>query len=248
MNIPNHLAVFGATSEIAWETCKHFAEQGAHLYLCARKEDDLQRLADDLLTRGARSVAFCPFDATEEKSIDLACSKILNEFPRCDGLYIAHGFLPPNEDNAIDLNIYRTTMQINYFSVVQILEKFIPHFIKLKYGKIAVISSVAGERGKKRNAAYSAAKAALTTFLSGLRQKTKNTNIQVITLKPGTVITPMTANLPQNFLFTRAEKAGRLIYDSFKKKNENVYIPGFWRYIMLITRIIPEKIFKHLNL
>ncbi|KAA3657175.1 MAG: SDR family NAD(P)-dependent oxidoreductase [Calditrichaeota bacterium] len=248
MNMPNHVAVFGASSEIAWETCKHFAANGAHLFLCARNESDLQRLSDDLRTRGAKSIAFCTFDALDKESIELACNKILTDFPQCDGLYIAHGYMPADEGNKIDLENYQKTMQINYLSVVQIIRHFVPHFIEKKYGKIAVISSVAGERGKKRNAAYSAAKAALTVFLSGLRQKVYQSNIWVITIKPGTIATPMTAHLPQNRVFTSAEKAGHLIYNTFQKKSENVYIPRFWRWIMLITRAIPEKIFKRLNL
>ncbi|MEL7234405.1 MAG: SDR family NAD(P)-dependent oxidoreductase, partial [Chloroflexota bacterium] len=115
-------------------------------------------------------------------------------------------------------------------------------------GVIAVISSVAGDRGRGSNYVYGTAMAAKTTFLSGLRNRLAKSGVQVVTVKPGFVDTPMTANIPKNALFASPAKVGKDIYTGLKKGHDVIYTPFFWRYIMWIIRLIPEPIFKRLSL
>jgi short-subunit dehydrogenase len=110
-----------------------------------------------------------------------------------------------------------------------------------------VISSVAGDRGRRSNYVYGAAKAALTAFLSGLRGRLASSAVAVITIKPGLVDTPMTAHLPRSALYTTAEVVGRRMYRALERREDVVYVPFFWAAVMFAIRLLPERIFKRLT-
>ena len=117
-----------------------------------------------------------------------------------------------------------------------------------QHGCLAVISSVAGERGRQSNYIYGAAKGGLNLFLQGLRNRLTQAGVTVITIKPGFVDTPMTTAFPKNALFASAETVGAGVYRAIMKKKDIAYVPSFWRWIMLIIRLIPERVFKRLAL
>ena len=112
---------------------------------------------------------------------------------------------------------------------------------------IAAISSVAGDRGRAKNPLYGAAKAGLDALLSALRQKLAPRGVRVLTIKPGFVDTPMTAAMPKSALYASAESVGRGIVRAIDSKKDVVYLPWYWRFIMLMVRSIPESIFKKLK-
>src|SRR4029079_14300790 len=111
-------------------------------------------------------------------------------------------------------------------------------------GCIAVITSVAGDRGRQSNYVYGAAKGGLGVFLQGLRNRLFRSGVVVLTLKPGFVDTPMTSDVRKNPLFAKVHRAGRAIHRSIEAGRDVAYIPAFWRPIMFLVRIIPESIFK----
>ena len=115
----------------------------------------------------------------------------------------------------------------------------------MKRGKIAVISSVAGDRGRKKVGLYGAAKAALDSYLSAVRQDEKS--LQIVTIKPGFVKTKMTAKLEGGFLPATAEHVGADIASFLKGDSLILYTPWFWRWIMLIIKNIPERIFMRMK-
>ena len=115
-------------------------------------------------------------------------------------------------------------------------------------GSIAVISSVAGDRGRQSNYVYGAAKGMVTRFLQGLRNRLAKENVQVLTIKPGFVDTPMTAAFKKGALWAQPADVARGILAAIDKGKDEVYLPGFWRLIMLVIRHIPEFIFKKLSL
>ena len=139
-------------------------------------------------------------------------------------------------------------LETNFVSVVSLLTYMANYFSAKKSGTIAVISSVAGDRGRQSNYVYGAAKGALTLVLQGLRNRLFSDGVQVLTIKPGFVDTPMTADIKKNFLFVKPKLVAEQIVIAVKKKKDVVYVPWFWRYIMLIIKIIPEFIFKRLSL
>ena len=115
-------------------------------------------------------------------------------------------------------------------------------------GSIAVITSPSGDRGRQSNYIYGTAKGALTIFLQGLRNRLSKSNVHVLTIKPGFVDTPMTKDFKKGFLWVNPDVVSKGIYNAINKKREVVYLPFFWRYIMIIIKSIPEKLFKYLSL
>jgi short-subunit dehydrogenase len=132
--------------------------------------------------------------------------------------------------------------------VISLLTLLANYFEHQKRGCIAVISSVAGDRGRQSNYVYGAAKGAVTIFLQGLRNRLASKGVAVVTIKPGMVDTPMTAHMRKSRLFASAETVGQGIYQAMVKRRDVVYMPGYWRYIMWIIKSIPESRFKNLRI
>ena len=114
-------------------------------------------------------------------------------------------------------------------------------------GRIVIVTSVAGDRGRQSNYAYGSAKAALSTFASGLRNRFCKQGVHVMTVKPGFIDTPMTWSMSSPLVASREFVAGKII-DAMEKEKDVIYVPFFWRFIMLIIIHIPEKIFKKLSM
>ena len=132
-------------------------------------------------------------------------------------------------------------------SPVSLITWLANYFEASHQGTLAVISSVAGDRGRKSNYVYGASKGALNIFLDGVRNRIDRSGVHVLTIKPGFVATPMTAHLPQNALFATPAKVAAGIFKAVEKRKDVVYVPAFWALIMLILRMIPRRIFKKLN-
>ncbi len=245
---PIKVLVFGATSAIAFETAKLFAKDGASLYLCARDENDLKRLSDDLVVRGAKEIEYSTFDALDDSSIIRTIDNCLAKFPDLDGLLIAHGTLPDQKICETNIDELKKAIDINFTSAATILTYIAAHFERQGHGTIVVISSVAGDRGRQSNYVYGSAKSALSTFSSGLRQRLSKSGMQVLTIKPGFVDTPMTAGFKKGLLFVGPDVVARGIYRAIDKGADEVYLPWFWWGIMMLIRNIPEKIFKKMKL
>jgi short-subunit dehydrogenase len=165
-----------------------------------------------------------------------------------DAVLIAHGILPDQLSVESNPALLLNSIEINYISVVSLLMQLAIAFEEQRAGVLAVIGSVAGDRGRRSNYVYGSAKSALATFVAGLRLRLAAANVQVVLVKPGWVSTPMTAHLSQNFLFVSAEQAGRGVYRAMISPRAVVYCPWYWKWIMGLIRIIPEPIFAKLNL
>lgn len=233
--------VVGGSSEIIRETLKCFVNDGYELHLTCRNRENIQLLVSNLQS-------FAP--GTEYYVLDLTSSVYLSQFSAIiqkvqpDVLIIASGYLP----SADQLTEIDKTLQINIISVANILNAAAQYFEDRKNGSIIVLSSVAGDRGRYSNFVYGSAKAGLNTFLSGLRARLIHSNVNVLTVKCGVVDTRMTRNAGKvSRLAAAKEKVGKAIYCAFKKKKDVVYIPSFWRFIMLIIKLFPEFIFKRLK-
>lgn len=242
------IAILGATSAIAHETAKLMATEGHCLYLVARKPERLEEIAQDLRVRGASSVDTQALDLNDFQQHETLLKKILNTLAGLDMVFIAHGTL--GDQKACEASYAETLQELttNFLSVVSLLTPIANYFEGRSEGHIAVISSVAGDRARQSNYVYGTAQGAKSLFLQGLRNRLAPRGVIVTTIKPGFIDTPMTASIKKNFLFARADVAGEKIYSAIKNKKDIVYVPGFWRWIMLVVRNIPEKIFKHLKM
>ncbi|MDF3128577.1 SDR family oxidoreductase [Kiritimatiellaeota bacterium B1221] len=238
--------ILGATSAMAEQTARLLAADGDKLVLAARDPQALEILAADLKVRGATDVhVLTPFDATQSGSFE----DLLNEAGDFDRALIAYGSLPDQEALKNDPAGIRREMCINFGSVIDLSSRIASRFESKGQGTLAVISSVAGLRGRQSNYIYGSAKGGVILFLQGLRNRLQDHGVRVITLLPGFVDTPMTAEMKKGPLFVSSAKAGTCIHKALTRgKGDVVYVPGFWRFIMWIIRALPEPIFKRLKL
>ena len=240
--------IIGATSAIAQEVAKIYAAAGSQLILVARNSQKLQQVAQDLRVRGADNVEILSLDLTDNEryeEIIVTTDKLLGGI---DIALIAHGTLPDQKACEASINDTLQELQINLLSTVSLLTLLANYFEKQGSGCIAVISSVAGERGRQSNYVYGAAKGGLSIFLQGLRNRLCKAGVCVLTIKPGFVITPMTADFKKGFLWAQPRQVAEAIVTAIQKRKNVVYVPWFWRWIMLIIRNIPENIFKRMSL
>ncbi len=242
------LLIAGATSAIAHETARYFAADGAELFLVGRDPEKLAAIQHDLQVRGAKRVVSYALDLNELERHEAMISEAYEALGGLDAVLIAHGTLPDQarvqHNRAETLQEFQTNA-LSYISLLTILAE---RFEQQRRGCIAVISSVAGDRGRGSNYVYGAAKGAVSLFASGLRARLSKAGVAVVTIKPGFVDTPMTAHLKKNPLYASPARVGRRIYVAMLKGEDVVYVPWFWRYIMGIIRLIPERLFKRLPL
>lgn len=244
----SRLLIIGATSVIAEATARLFAGRGDAIYLVGRNARQLESIAADLALRGAASVGYRVMDANDQPS-HAAMLRDANEFlGGLDRVLIAHGTL--SDQVACQQSAEQTLAEIgtNAISVIALLTPIANQMEAQGHGGIAVISSVAGDRGRQSNYVYGAAKAMVTAFLSGLRQRLRKSGVNVTTIKPGFVDTPMTHAFPKGPLWATPERAARDIVRAMDRGQAVAYVPGFWFWIMLVIRHIPERIFARLKL
>jgi len=242
--------ILGATSGMARATANEFAKAGHALVLAAMEEGDNERIAADLRTRYEVEVTTVTFRAdafdTHPAFVE-TCIEKAGGAP--DGVVLCFGYMTEQADAEKDFALARRTIDVCYTGAVSVLEAFAVHFQERKAGFIAAISSVAGDRGRQSNYIYGSAKAGLTAYLAGLRNRMFHHGVQVTTIKPGFVDTAMTHGLDLPPLLTASpEQAGRAIYRAIVKKRDTTHVLWFWKYIMLIIRSIPEPIFKRMTM
>lgn len=245
-----NIAIIGANSAIAEAYAKYCASQyKANFFLVARDINRLQILADDLTVRGAGEVECLAQDFAEVDNGQNLLEKYQQAFTSLDVLLVAHGILPDQEKAKADAEYLQHVLQVNSTSTLTQLTVFANYLAQQGKGKIAVISSVAGDRGRPSNYVYGASKAIVSTFLQGLRARLAKNNVHVLTVKPGFVKSPMTAHLNGSGpMWAEPETIAKGIDNALAKNKNTVYLPGFWRLIMAIITRIPEPIFKKLSL
>lgn len=242
------LLILGATSCIAQEVAKKVLRDGGDVYLVARDSKKLEILLQDLKLRGKGKVAGSVFDLDKEENHSKIISMASEALGSIDTALIAHGILGDQEKAEQNYAEAFRILNTNFLSSVSLSQKVVNYFAGQKRGTLAVIGSVAGDRGRQSNYYYGASKAGLEAFLSGLRNKIYPRGIHVLTIIPGYVDTPMTAGYKKNFLFAKPDSVARGILNAIKQKKDVVYLPKFWWGIMWIIRSIPECLFKRLRL
>jgi decaprenylphospho-beta-D-erythro-pentofuranosid-2-ulose 2-reductase len=240
--------ILGATSAIAQETAKLLAAEGGSLFLVGRDSAKLESVAQDLRVRGARRVVTLTCDLNAIDQHDLILKRSTDVLEGLNTVLISYGTLSNQElcENSVIAALDQ--LKTNFLSVVSLLTLIGNRFEEQRNGCIAVISSVAGDRGRQSNYVYGAAKGALTVFLSGLRNRLVKAGVTVITIKPGFVDSPMTASFRKGFLWASPAVVGRGVYRAIVSRKDVVYLPWYWRYIMMAVVLIPERMFKRLSL
>lgn len=243
------ILILGATSAIAEAVARRLAAEGASLALVARNGERLASLADDLRIRGARQIWQTTLDVNEiarhEGLIREAASALGGEI---EGILIAPGTLTDQKRAQDDTAYAISELQTNFTSLAAFINESARLLDRQGHGTLAVISSVAGDRGRQSNYWYGAAKAGLDALLSGLRNRFTAQNIAVLTIKPGFVDTPMTAGFRKGALWVGPDRVARDIVAAMRSGRGVLYTPWFWSLIMFVIRAIPEPVFRRLKL
>lgn len=243
----NKVAVIGATSAIAHAVMRRLVSASTQVVLVGRNPQRLEQVADDLRSRGSEVQIFVE-DVNKFDSNHALVGRIWETLNGCDMLILAHGNLPHQLKCQDSVEGTLDAFNTNALSFISLLTLFAGKFEAQRSGIIVVMSSVAGDRGRKSNYIYGSAKAAVTVFTSGLRNRLAASGVHVLTVKPGLIDTPMTKDFEKGYLWSSPDRAARDIIGAIVKRRHVVYVPSFWRPIMFVIRLIPERIFIRTNL
>jgi hypothetical protein len=244
------IVIIGATSAIAEHCARLWAKEAVvDLTLVGRDKAKIERVAADLRVRSPQSV----IRVLEADFIDPLAIRQLVDSIAADGAVhtalIAHGSLPDQAVCQQDLTACHDALSVNGVSPMLFAEVFVGHMQKANQGTLAIIGSVAGDRGRKSNYVYGAAKGLVTRFAQGLQHRLAGTGVRVVLIKPGPTDTPMTAHLKQQgSRLARVEDVARLIVKGVDQGKPIVYAPAKWALIMMIIRHLPNFIFNKLEI
>jgi short-subunit dehydrogenase len=237
------IIIIGATSAIAEAAARIWAQRGDQIFLVARNQDRLNLIAKDLKVRGAYEINSYCMDANNFDQHVPMLEEAFEILGSIDIVLIAHGTLSNQKDCEQSIDLTMQEIKTNALSVIALLTNLANRFEKQATGTIAVISSVAGDRGRASNYVYGSSKAMLTTFTSGLRQRLHKSGVSVVTFKLGFVDTPMTADFKKGFLWVKPLIVAKKIVWSIDKMKSEVYVPDLWWGLMLVVKLIPTKFF-----
>ena len=242
-----NILIIGATSAIAKECAKIWTERGDKLFLVARNEEGLKKIEEDLTNINKSFIKTFCLDLNNLNEHINMLNVAKKELENIDLVLIAHGSLSDQKKCEIDIELTMAEIKNNGLSTISLLTHFANYFENRKKGTIAIISSVAGERGRASNYVYGSSKSLVTTFASGLRQRLNRFNVKVLTIKLGLVDTPMTSSFKKGLLWSKPQYVGKKIVQSIDNGKDEIYIPKFWFLIFLVIKSIPSSIFKKLN-
>jgi len=243
---PKRILVLGATSGIAQACIRLWAARGDSLFLVARNADKLNAVAADASVRGAAHVDTTAADLDDTATHPALLAHAVNSLAGLDIAFIAFGVLGDSGDHSFASA--EAVLHTNLVAPVSAITWLGDYFAQRHMGTLAVMSSVAGDRGRKSNYIYGASKAGLSAFVDGLRNRIDREGVRVMTIKPGPVRTAMTESMKGSEKFADVEKVAATLVKEIDKGTDVVYVPGIWRIIMTVVRAIPERIFKKMNL
>jgi len=243
------VAIFGATSAIATAVARLYAGRAGRLVLVGRDAEALGALGADLAVRGAVQVETLRADLADPASLADIADRAWSFYDGLDVVLIAHGSLPDQASVRDDPAAIAEAINLNLISAAGLSAALGARFEAAGSGTLAVITSVAGERGRQSNYVYGAAKGGLQRFLEGLRHRLHPASVQVLDIRPGFVSTPMTAHLaPSGPLWAEPKAVAADIVRAIDQRRAVLHTPWFWMGIMLIVRALPRAVFHRSKL
>lgn len=244
------IVIVGATSAIAQHCARAWLAAGAtELVLLGRDAGRLERVAADLAVRAPQAAIRTQIaDFANPAAIQATVDGIVTAgLP--DIVLIAHGSLPDQSVCQSDLEACREALEVNAISPVLYAEAFVQHMARASRGTLAVIGSVAGDRGRKSNYVYGSAKGLVTRYVQGLQHRLAGTGVTVCLIKPGPTDTPMTAHMKgTGAKLAPVEQVAAQIVSAVDSRKAVAYVPGKWAIIMMIIRHLPAFIFNKMNI
>jgi decaprenylphospho-beta-D-erythro-pentofuranosid-2-ulose 2-reductase len=243
------ILIIGASSAIAAACAREWVKEDAGFFLVARNAEKLAQTAADLIARGAGATYTHQMDSTDLDAHQSMLDACANALGKIDIALIAHGSLPNQAACEKDACLAQQEFVNNGMSVIALLTRLANRLEQQRSGTIAVITSVAGDRGRPSNYLYGSAKSAVSTFCEGLRARLFKVGVHLIDIRPGFVASPMTQRLRlPAALVAEPKVVARRMVTGIERKLDVLYVPDYWRLIMLVIRWIPEFVFKRMNL
>ena len=251
MTTKQRILIIGGTSAIAEHCARKWLAAGpAEVILVGRSLEKLNRVANDLKVRYPNAeVNLQEIDFLSTEAIR-NCVQTQYASGKIDIALVAHGTLPDQEQCENDLDVARQAIEINALSPVLFAEAILAEMIKLNHGQLAVIGSVAGDRGRKSNYVYGASKALIDKYVQGMQHRLAliGSNVTATLIKPGPTATPMTAGISGKGKLATPEQVANDIVNGVKAGKRVVYTPGKWALIMLIISNLPFFLFKKMDI
>jgi decaprenylphospho-beta-D-erythro-pentofuranosid-2-ulose 2-reductase len=244
-----NVLIVGATSAIAEAVARRLAARGDSILIAGRDAGHLHAIADDLRVRGAPGVQIATLDVARIDGHPRFVDEAWQTLGPFAVVLIAHGTLP--DQKVCEASVAQTVaeMTVNFLGTVSLLTLIANRMLAQGSGTIAVLTSVAGDRGRQSNYVYGAAKGGVTRFLQGLRHRLHAVGVNVIDIKPGFVDTPMTAAIPKGgLLWATPAQVAKDIERALDRGSAEIYTPWFWRWIMLVVRALPNAVFHKTKL
>ena len=237
------VAIFGATSAIAGDVARIYAQRGAQIALVGRNADKLDALASELGPSVVASVVQ-DFDRTAEA--DACVARVIDALGSIDIAVIAHGLLGDQLASEQSVQVAEQIAHTNYVSVMALCIPLANHLQARRGGHLAVMSTVAADRGRPRNYTYAAAKSALNVYLQGVRSRLYRDRVQVHTLKLGPTVSSMTVDHEKNLLFSKPLAVAQGIVRAIDDGVPEAYVPPWWSLVMGVVRNMPEALFQRI--
>lgn len=244
------ILIVGATSSIAHTVARFWAVEKASFYLVSRNSEKLKIVADDLRVRGSNEVFVKTVDINDVASHKDLIKEAYRKLGEIDVIFVAHGTLSNQSECQTSVEMAMSEINNNGLSTIAFLTEISRKLEIESRGTLAVISSVAGDRGRKSNYVYGSSKAMVTVFLEGLQHRFSDSPVKVVIIKPGPTLTPMTLHLRETSRVRLApvESVSKVIFKGINKGSSVIYAPKIWRLIMFIIKILPPLIFNKLDL
>ncbi|MEM9974618.1 MAG: SDR family NAD(P)-dependent oxidoreductase [Pseudomonadota bacterium] len=239
--------ILGASSAMARAFARSVAGSGSSVLLGGRDEADIAAQAADCMLRGADFAEAFAFDARDPTGYPAIVSRARKTKGTLN-VAVFVGSMPAQAEIDAAPDLIGGTVDDSFVGPATLLQMLAPILEERGSGTVVGVGSVAGDRGRVGNYVYGAAKAGFHTYLSGLRNRLTRSGAHVVTVKPGFVDTGMTWGLDGMFLVASPDAVARDILKAAEKRRDVIYTPFFWRWIMLIIRMIPEPIFKKLSI
>ena len=244
---PRTWLILGAASSVGRAFALQAAAAGADVLLAGRDRPDLERTAADVRVRTGRRADVVAFDADPDSDHEAFVAACRARAVPID-VFLLFGAMPAQEAIDHDFALARETVMVNYLGAMSILSRLAPLLAAQGGGSIVVLSSVSGDRGRRKNYVYGSAKAGLNTYLQGLRSRFHDRAVGITTVKAGFLDTAMSYGMPGLFLVASPEACAAACLKAAGRRRDVLYFPAFWFLIMTIIKLIPEKIFKKINI
>jgi NAD(P)-dependent dehydrogenase (short-subunit alcohol dehydrogenase family) len=234
--------VIGASSGIGLALAEQLLKEGSSVAMLSRRSESMQAIA---ASHPGKAFVYS-HDVTNYAEVPALFQQIARDLGGLDLVIYASGVMSGVDEHEYNFEKDRETIEVNVLGAFAWLNEAGKRFEQLKGGTIVGISSVAGERGRRGNPAYCTSKAAFSTYLESLRNRLSRFGVNVVTIKPGFIDTPMTRGKPGLFWVISAETASKRILGSVRRGANTVYVPTRWRYVTFLLKCIPSFVFSRL--